>query len=142
MKAIFSKLRFSILKNHTNFKMIYHFYQKEWKLKKVEKLVTNLHDRTEYFIHIRNLKHALNHGLIFKNIQRVSKFNQNAWLKPYIHMNTKLSKNAKSDVEKDFSKLMNNPFFAKIMENVRKHIKYQTCNNRKEKKLFSIRTKF
>ena len=32
---------------------------------KVEKLVANLHDKTEYVIHIRNLKHALNHRLGF-----------------------------------------------------------------------------
>ena len=36
------------------------------KLEKVEKLVANLHDKTEYFIHIRNLKQALNHALILK----------------------------------------------------------------------------
>ena len=32
------------------------------KIEKFEKLVTNLHDKTEYVIHIRNLKQALNHG--------------------------------------------------------------------------------
>ena len=55
MKDIFSKLIFNILKNYMNFTMIYHFYLKESKLKKVEKLVTNLHDKTEYFIPIRGL---------------------------------------------------------------------------------------
>ena len=35
------------------------------KSEKVEKLVTNLHDKTEYVIHIRNSKQALNHELIF-----------------------------------------------------------------------------
>ena len=35
------------------------------KNEKVENLVTNLHDKTRYVIHIRNLKQALNHGLIF-----------------------------------------------------------------------------
>ena len=49
--------------------------------KKVKKLVTNLHDKTEYVIHIRNLKQALNHGLILKKVHRVIKFNQKAWLK-------------------------------------------------------------
>ena len=37
------------------------------KIDKVEKLVFNLHDKTEYVIYIRNLKQALNHGLVFKN---------------------------------------------------------------------------
>ena len=36
------------------------------KIKKVEKLVANLQDKTEYVIHIRNLKQALNHELVSK----------------------------------------------------------------------------
>ena len=59
-------------------------------IEQVEKLVTNLHDKTEYVIYIRNLKQALNHGLIWKKVHRVVKLNQKAWLKPYIDMNTKL----------------------------------------------------
>ena len=35
------------------------------KIEKVKNLVTNLHDKAEYVIHIRNLKQALNHGLVF-----------------------------------------------------------------------------
>ena len=46
------------------------------KLEKVKKLVANLHDKTEYLIRIRNLKQALNHGLILKKVHRVIKFNQ------------------------------------------------------------------
>ena len=52
------------------------------KPEKVEKLIANLHDKTEYVIHITNLKQALNHGLVFEKIDRVIKFNQNTWLKP------------------------------------------------------------
>ena len=36
------------------------------KIRKVEKLVANLYDKTEYVIHIRNLKQELNHGLVLK----------------------------------------------------------------------------
>ena len=32
---------------------------------KVKKLVADLHDKTEYVTHVRNLKQALNHGLVF-----------------------------------------------------------------------------
>ena len=34
------------------------------KIGKVEKLVANLHDITEYVIHMRNLNQAINHGLV------------------------------------------------------------------------------
>ena len=62
------------------------------KTEKVRCLVANLHDKTECIIHIRNLKQALNRGLVLKNILRVPKFNRNAWLKPYIKINTDLRK--------------------------------------------------
>ena len=40
------------------------------KTEKVEKLVANLHDKTGYVIHIRNLKQALNHGLVLKKLMK------------------------------------------------------------------------
>ena len=91
------------------------------KLEKVKKLVANLLDKTENVIHVRSLKQALNHGLILKNVHRVIKFNQKAWVKPYIDMNIKLRQKAKYNFEKDLFKLMNNVVFGKTMENVRKH---------------------
>ena len=71
-------------------------------VEKVEKLVINLHEKTEYIIHIRNLNQPLNHGLILRKVHRVIKFNQNAWLKPYIEMNTNLRK-PKNSFEKILS---------------------------------------
>ena len=62
------------------------------KIEKVEKLLANLH---EHVIFIKNLKQALNHGLILRKVQRVIKFNQRDWLKPYIKMNTELRQEIK-----------------------------------------------
>ena len=38
------------------------------KIEKVEKLITNIHDKTKYVIHIRNLKQALNLVLVLKKV--------------------------------------------------------------------------
>ena len=65
------------------------------KIKKFDKLVANLLDKTEYVRHITNLKQPLNHGLVFKKVHRVIKFNQNALLKLYTDMNTNLRKKIK-----------------------------------------------
>ena len=92
------------------------------KVEKVEKYVANLHDKTEYVIHIKNLKQALNHRLVLEKVHRVIKFNQNALLQPYIDMNTDLRKKSENDFEKGLVKLMNHVIFVKTMENFRKHI--------------------
>ena len=87
----------------------------------MEKLVTNLHDKTEYVIHIKNLKQALNYGLIWKKVHRVIRFNQKDWLKPYIDINTELRQKANNNLEKHFFKLINNAVFGKTMKNMRKY---------------------
>ena len=69
MKCTFLKLMFNIMKDYMNFIIVYHFYQKKMKIEKVEKLEANLHDKAEYVIHIRNLKQALNHGLVLNLIK-------------------------------------------------------------------------
>ena len=82
-------------------------------MEKVEKLVCSIEGKEKYIIYIRALTQKLNNRLILKDVHRVVTFNQEAWLKPYIDMNTKSRKEAKSEFEKDFFKLMNNIQFLK-----------------------------
>ena len=84
-------------------------------------------------MHIKSLKQALNYGLKLKKVHRIIEFNQEAWLKPYIDINTELRKLAKNDFKKDFFKLMNNSVFGKTMENIRKNTKLVTTDKKRSK---------
>ena len=106
------------------------FLPKRMKIDKCKKLVCNLRNKKKYVVHIKSLKKALNHGLKLKKFHRIIKFNQKAWLKPYIDTNTELRKLAKNDFEKDLFKLMNDSVYGKTMENIRKHIDIKLVNNR------------
>ena len=105
----------------------YHSYQKEWN-------VCNQYDKSNYVVHIRSLKQALDHGIILKKVHKVLQFNQEAWLKEYVDMNIELRKQGKN-FGKDFFKLINNSVSGKTMENVRKHrdIKLLTTDKKRSK---------
>ena len=115
------------------------FLPERMEINKCKKLVCNLYDKKKYVVHIKPLKQALNHGLKLKKIHRVIEFNQKAWLKRYIDMNTELRKLPRNDFEKDLFKLMNNLVFGKTMENITKHrdIKLVSNNGQKGSKLVS-----
>ena len=56
------------------------FLRERLSINKCSKLVSNLHDKNNYVVHIRSLKQALDHGLILKKVHKVTQFNQKAWL--------------------------------------------------------------
>ena len=63
MKGIFSQLIFNILKNYHN---DLPFLPERMKIEKVEKLVTNLHDKTECVIHIKKFKASIKSWINFE----------------------------------------------------------------------------
>lgn len=97
------------------------------KLGNCEKLCGTFTDKTDYIVHIKNLKFYLEQGLELVSIKRVVKFEQKAWLKEWIDMNTTFRTNAKNEFEKDYFKLMNNAVFGKTMENVRGRVDIKTA---------------
>ena len=74
IKDIFLKQMLSIWKIYLILIRIYHFYRKEKKIKKVEKLICSIEDKEKYVIHIRALKQALNYRLVLKKVHRIVPF--------------------------------------------------------------------
>ena len=101
MKDIFLNFMLNILKNLHDLHNDWPFLPERMKTEKVQKLVSNLHDKKYYVIHIKNLKQTLNHGLVLKKVHRVNMFNQIVWLKSYININIQLRKKANNDFEKN-----------------------------------------
>ena len=100
-----------------------------------EKLLLTLEDKSNYVVHYRNLHFYLQQGMKLKRVHRVLEFEQECWMEPYIRMNTEFRKNAKSDFEKNFYKLMNNSVFGKTMENLRNRVDIKIVRSNETNKI-------
>ena len=98
----------------------------------VNKLVLNLRYKNKYIVHYGNLQLYLSLRMKLIKIHRVLKFKQSNWLKEYIEFNTEKRKNAISNFEKNFFKLVINSIYGETMENKRKRINVKIINNTKD----------
>lgn len=106
------------------------------KTKKCNKVLFNQYNKRNYVPHIGTLKQALNHRLILRKTHIVQ-FNQKAWLKRYVDLNTKLSTETTHGFEKYFFKLMNDAAFWRTVENLRKHREIKLVTTTKKRYLVS-----
>jgi len=74
-------------------------------------------------VHSHSLKLYLQLGMTVTKIHRALKVHQEACMAPYMQLNMEQGKDATSEFEKNFFKLMNNSVFGKTIENLRKRIK-------------------
>ena len=111
----------------------YNEYMKKIKPKiftKAEKLICDWTDKKNYLFHYRMLKFYVRHGMIVDKIHEIISSKQSKWLEKYINFKTQKRIKAKIEFEKDFYKLLNNAFYGKVMENVRKCLRIEI--NKKE----------
>ena len=97
-----------------------------------KKLAPNLFPKLKHKIHIAALQYYLSIGGVCDKIHRVLEFEQTDWLKKYIDFNTAKRQAATSQFGKDFYKLLNNSFFGKSMESVRKRVNIRLVQNGKQ----------
>ena len=102
---------------------------------KTAKLLLTLRNKSRYVLHYRTLQQYLDLGMRLRKIHKILKFEQRAWMEPYISLNTELRKRATSDFEKNFFKLMKNSVFGKTMENLRNRIDVKLVRSHERDKL-------
>lgn len=97
-----------------------------------KKLTPNFFDKHNYISHYRNLKFYVENGLIITKIHKILAFSQKPWLADYINFNNNKRQEAKNEFEKNFFKKMNNSYYGKTSQNVRKRINVRGALNVKD----------
>ena len=95
-----------------------------------QKLVATVEDKDNYVVHYRTLSVYLSLGLKIKTINRILKFKQEAFLKPYVDRCTELRRQSKSDFKKNLFKLLINSMFGKLLTDPRKFLKCKLALDR------------
>ena len=105
-------------------------------------MTRTLNNKTKYILHYENLKLYEKLGLKITKIDSGIKFEESAWLKQYIDLNTNLRAKATNEFEKDFFKLMNNGVFGKTMEDIRNRVDIRLVNDEKVAKKLAAKPNF
>ena len=99
---------------------------------KSSKLISHLGPRTHYKVDGQTLYFYLQQGMQLTKVHNAMKYQQRAWLEPYIDINTEARQNAKNEFEKNFYKLMNNSFYGQTLMDLTKYTNFAFCTNEKQ----------
>ena len=88
------------------------------------------------------LKFYVKHGVIVDKVQEIISFRQSYWLEKYVNFNTQTKNQAVNDFEKDFYKLLKNPFYGKTIGNFRKRIKTEYNKKDADVRIIKQQSKF
>ena len=102
------------------------------------KLIADLEPKKDYGTHLKMLQFAIRHGYRVTKVNRIMSFAQESWIADYINFNTEQRNECKKkgdSVGSALFKLLNNAFFGKTCENVRKRANISTVSNGDDRKL-------
>jgi hypothetical protein len=100
----------------------------------VPKIVPNLMPKRKFKVHAKLLKLWVQHGWIVTNVHCAIRFYQEKWLEPFVTMCTDKRKQAKTEFEKAFWKLIPNSCYGKFLENVRDRCDIKIAGTEKQVK--------
>ena len=112
------------------------------KIGSVNKLVTNVDNKSRYVLHYRHFQLYLKSEMKLTKVHRIVKLKLSNWLKKRIDFNENRRKDAVISFEKYFFKLMINSIYGKTMENLRKRINVRLVNNAKDCKKYVSKPSF
>ena len=90
-----------------------------------QKLLCDWSDKKNCFFHYRMLKFYVKHGMVVEKIHKRISFKQSKRLEKNTDFNSQKRSLSESEFEKDFYELLNNPFFGKMLENVRNRLRLE-----------------
>lgn len=99
---------------------------------RAERLICDLLPRKNYIVHYRTLQLYLRLGFKLTKVHKALQFTQAPIFKEYVLLLAQKRKEAKTDVEKNFYKLLGNVLFGKTCENVRDRCQFIIVRDREE----------
>ena len=88
-----------------------------------KKLTCDWTEKKNILLHYGMLKYYVRHGMVIDKVHDLTTSKQSKWLEMFIYVNTQKRNQAVNDFENDLSKILNNAFDEKTMENVHNRIK-------------------